>query len=175
MSLFSVVFQDFALFSVPLSQNVTTSMDYDRERLFSSLEKSGAAKFVNEMKNKENTVLYKDFDDDGVEISGGEAQKLAISRALYRDAPFVVLDEPTAALDPISEFEVYSRFNEFTSGKTAIYISHRLSSCRFCDKILVFEKGHIVQFGAHEQLLSDENGMYSKLWNSQAKYYVSQV
>lgn len=175
MSLFSVVFQDFALFSVPLSQNVTTSMDYDRERLFSSLEKSGADKFVNEMKNKENTVLYKDFDDDGVEISGGEAQKLAISRALYRDAPFVVLDEPTAALDPISEFEVYSRFNEFTSGKTAIYISHRLSSCRFCDKILVFEKGHIVQFGAHEQLLSDENGMYSKLWNSQAKYYVSQV
>lgn len=175
MSLFSVVFQDFALFSVPLSQNVTTSMDYDREKLFSSLEKSGADKFVNEMKNKENTVLYKDFDDDGVEISGGEAQKLAISRALYRDAPFVVLDEPTAALDPISEFEVYSRFNEFTSGKTAIYISHRLSSCRFCDKILVFEKGHIVQFGAHEQLLSDENGMYSKLWNSQAKYYVSQV
>lgn len=175
MSLFSVVFQDFALFSVPLSQNVTTSMDYDRARLFSSLEKSGADKFVNEMKNKENTVLYKDFDDDGVEISGGEAQKLAISRALYRDAPFVVLDEPTAALDPISEFEVYSKFNEFTSGKTAIYISHRLSSCRFCDKILVFEKGHIVQFGAHEQLLSDENGMYSKLWNSQAKYYVSQV
>ncbi len=175
MSLFSVVFQDFALFSVPLSQNVTTSMDYDRERLFSSLEKSGADKFVNEMKNKENTVLYKDFDDEGVEISGGEAQKLAISRALYRDAPFVVLDEPTAALDPISEFEVYSRFNEFTSGKTAIYISHRLSSCRFCDKILVFEKGHIVQFGTHEQLLSDENGMYSKLWNSQAKYYVSQV
>lgn len=175
MSLFSVVFQDFALFSVPLSQNVTTSMDYDRERLFSSLEKSGADKFVNNMKNKENTVLYKDFDDDGVEISGGEAQKLAISRALYRDAPFVVLDEPTAALDPISEFEVYSRFNEFTSGKTAIYISHRLSSCRFCDKILVFEKGHIVQFGTHEKLLSDEKGMYSKLWNSQAKYYVSQV
>lgn len=175
MSLFSVVFQDFSLFSVPLSQNVTTSMDYDRERLFSSLEKSGADKFVNNMKNRENTVLYKDFDDNGVEISGGEAQKLAISRALYRDAPFVVLDEPTAALDPISEFEVYSRFNEFTSGKTAVYISHRLSSCRFCDKILVFEKGRIVQFGTHEQLLGDEKGMYSKLWNSQAKYYVSQV
>lgn len=175
MSLFSVVFQDFALFSVPLSQNVTTSMDYDRKRLFSSLEKSGADKFVNNLKNKENTVLYKDFDDDGVEISGGEAQKLALSRALYRDAPFMVLDEPTAALDPVSEFEVYSRFNEFTSGKTAIYISHRLSSCRFCDKILVFEKGHIVQFGTHEQLLEDAEGMYSKLWNSQAKYYVSQV
>lgn len=175
MSLFSVVFQDFSLFSVPLSQNITTSTEYDREKLFDCLEKSGADKFVNSMKNRENTVLYKNFDDDGVEISGGEAQKIAIARALYRDAPFVVLDEPTAALDPISEFEVYSRFNEFTSGKTAIYISHRLSSCRFCDKILVFEKGHIVQFGTHEQLLSDDDGMYSKLWNSQAKYYVSQV
>lgn len=175
MSLFSVVFQDFSLFSVPVSQNVAACVEYDREKLFLSLRESGADEFVMNMKNKENTVLYKDFDDEGVEISGGEAQKLALSRALYRDAPFVVLDEPTAALDPISEFEVYSRFNEFTRGKTAIYISHRLSSCRFCDKILVFEKGRIVQFGNHEELLGDERGMYSKLWNSQAKYYVSQV
>lgn len=175
MSIFSVVFQDFSLFAVPLSQNVSTSIDYDKEKLWQCLEEAGIANRVKEFDKKEETVLYKKLDDNGVEISGGEAQKIAIARALYRDAPFVVLDEPTAALDPISEFEIYSRFNGFTKGKTAIYISHRLSSCRFCDKIMVFDKGQIVQFGSHDELLSDENGKYYRLWTSQAKYYVSQV
>ena len=175
MSIFSVVFQDFSLFAVPLSQNVSTSIEYDKERLWQCLEEAGIADRVKEFDKKEETVLYKKLDDNGVEISGGEAQKIAIARALYRDAPFVVLDEPTAALDPISEFEIYSRFNGFTKGKTAIYISHRLSSCRFCDKIMVFDKGQIVQFGSHDELLSDENGKYYRLWTSQAKYYVSQV
>lgn len=175
MSIFSVVFQDFSLFAVPLSQNVSTSIDYDKEKLWQCLEEAGIADRVKEFDKKEETVLYKKLDDNGVEISGGEAQKIAIARALYRDAPFVVLDEPTAALDPISEFEIYSRFNGFTKGKTAIYISHRLSSCRFCDKIMVFDKGQIVQFGSHDELLSDENGKYYRLWTSQAKYYVSQV
>lgn len=175
MSIFSVVFQDFSLFAVPLSQNVSTSIEYDKEKLWQCLEKAGIADRVKEFDKKEETVLYKKLDDNGVEISGGEAQKIAIARALYRDAPFVVLDEPTAALDPISEFEIYSRFNGFTKGKTAIYISHRLSSCRFCDKIMVFDKGQIVQFGSHDELLSDENGKYYRLWTSQAKYYVSQV
>lgn len=173
MALFGVVFQDFSLFSVPLSQNVTTSMEFDRERLRLCLDRAGIAARVQELKYKEDTVLYKDFDDEGVEISGGEAQKLAIARALYRDAPFVVLDEPTAALDPVSEFEIYSRFNSFTDGKTAVYISHRLSSCRFCDKIVVFDKGQIVQTGSHETLLADENGQYNALWNAQAKYYIA--
>lgn len=175
MSIFSVVFQDFSLFAVPLSQNVSTSIEYDKEKLWQCLEEAGIADRVKEFDKKEETVLYKKLDDNGVEISGGEAQKIAIARALYRDAPFVVLDEPTAALDPISEFEIYSRFNGFTKGKTAIYISHRLSSCRFCDKIMVFDKGQIVQFGSHDELLSDENGKYYRLWTSQAKYYVSQV
>lgn len=175
MSIFSVVFQDFSLFAVPLSQNVSTSIDYEKEKLWQCLEEAGIADRVKEFDKKEETVLYKKLDDNGVEISGGEAQKIAIARALYRDAPFVVLDEPTAALDPISEFEIYNRFNGFTKGKTAIYISHRLSSCRFCDKIMVFDKGQIVQFGSHDELLSDENGKYYRLWTSQAKYYVSQV
>lgn len=172
MSLFGVVFQDFSLFSVPLSQNVTTSVDFDRAKLLDCLDKAGIGERVQELPHKEDTVLYKDFDEDGVEISGGEAQKLAIARALYRDAPFVVLDEPTAALDPISEFEIYRRFNSFTDGKTAIYISHRLSSCRFCDKIIVFQEGQIVQQGSHETLLA-QDGEYSALWNAQAKYYVT--
>ena len=166
MALFGVVFQDFSLFSVPLSQNVTTSMEFDRARLRLCLDRAGIAARVQELK-------YKEFDDEGVEISGGEAQKLAIARALYRDAPFVVLDEPTAALDPVSEFEIYRRFNSFTDGKTAVYISHRLSSCRFCDKIVVFDKGQIVQTGSHETLLADENGQYNALWNAQAKYYIA--
>ncbi|MDE6767830.1 MAG: ATP-binding cassette domain-containing protein, partial [Eubacterium sp.] len=130
MSLFSVVFQDFQLFSVPLSQNVTTSLEYDKTKLYACLDKAGIKNRVEQMPYKESSVIYKDFDENGIEISGGEAQKLALARALYKDAPFVILDEPTSALDPISEFEIYQRFNSFVGDKTAIYISHRLSSCR---------------------------------------------
>lgn len=118
-----------------------------------------------------NTCLYKDFEKNGVEISGGEAQKIALARALYKNAPFIILDEPTAALDPIAEFEVYSKFDEIVGGKTAIYISHRLYSCRFCDTIAVFDQGQIVQKGTHEELVTDERGRYYKLWHAQAQYY----
>ena len=117
------------------------------------------------------TNLYKDFAENGVEISGGEAQKIAIARALYKDAPFIILDEPTAALDPIAEAEIYAQFNEISGDKTAVYISHRLSSCRFCDEILVFDGGRIIQQGTHDALLSDEGGKYSQLWHAQAQYY----
>lgn len=118
-----------------------------------------------------DTCLYKDFEENGVEISGGEAQKIALARALYKDAPFIVLDEPTAALDPVAEYEVYSKFNEIVGDKTAIYISHRLSSCRFCDEIAVFDNGQIVQQGNHEELVADANGKYHELWYAQAQYY----
>ena len=104
-------------------------------------------------------------------ISGGEAQKIALARALYKNAPFIILDEPTAALDPIAEAEVYSNFNSIVGDKTAIYISHRLSSCRFCDRIAVFDGGSIVQFGSHEALVADKEGKYYALWNAQAQYY----
>lgn len=118
-----------------------------------------------------DTMLYKDFAEDGVEVSGGEAQKIAIARALYKNAPFIILDEPTAALDPIAEAEIYSKFNAIAGDKTAIYISHRLSSCKFCDEIAVFQNGRIVQQGTHEALLRDEEGQYYKLWKAQAQYY----
>lgn len=119
--------------------------------------------------------LYKDFDEEGVEISGGEAQKIALAVALYKDAPIIILDEPTAALDPIAEFEIYSRFNEIVGNKTTVYISHRLSSCRFCDEIAVFHEGRIVQKGTHEELLRDKEGKYYELWHAQAQYYNEEI
>ncbi|MBR6291065.1 MAG: ABC transporter ATP-binding protein, partial [Clostridia bacterium] len=126
----------------------------------------------NEMTKGLDTVLYKDFDDEGVNVSGGEAQKIALARALYRDAPFIILDEPTAALDPIAEADIYAKFDSIVEDKTAIYISHRLSSCRFCDKIAVFDEGRIVQVGTHDELLADKGGKYYELWHAQAQYYV---
>lgn len=173
MSIFSVVFQDFRLFSFSLGQNISASATYDSEKVTECLKKAGFDKRLESLPNDLETFLYKDFDTDGVEISGGEAQKLALARALYKDAPFIILDEPTAALDPLSEYEVYSKFNEIAGDKTAIYISHRLSSCRFCDKIAVFHAGEIVQTGTHDELLADNEGKYYQLWNAQAQYYVT--
>lgn len=172
LTLFSVVFQDFCVFSFPLGQNVTTSLDYDEEKVWRCLEQAGLSERVKQMPKGLDTALYKDFEEDGVEISGGEAQKVALARALYKDAPFIVLDEPTAALDPVSEHEIYERFNQFVGAKTAIYISHRLSSCRFCDQIAVFDQGRLVQTGSHDELILDESGKYYALWHAQAQYYV---
>ena len=173
MELFSVVFQDFKLFSFPLGQNVASSVDYDDEKAVHCLNMAGFGSRLNDMPKGLETPLYKDFEEDGVEISGGEAQKIALARALYKDAPFIVLDEPTAALDPIAEFEIYSKFNEIVGSKTAIYISHRLSSCRFCDDIAVFHEGELIQRGSHDTLISNENGKYFELWNAQAQYYTT--
>ena len=136
---------------------------------------SGFEERLQNMPEGLDTCLYKDFEENGVEISGGEAQKIALARALYKDAPFIVLDEPTAALDPVAEAEVYSNFNKIVGDKTAIYISHRLSSCRFCDEIAVFDNGHIVQQGSHDKLVADENGKYHELWYAQAQYYNTEV
>ena len=171
MSIFSVVFQDFKLFSFSLGQNIAASVEYDSEKALQALSQSGFDTRLASMPKGLETTLYHDFEDDGVEISGGEAQKIALARALYKDAPFIVLDEPTAALDPIAEFEIYSKFNEIVGEKTAIYISHRLSSCRFCDDIAVFHEGELIQRGSHDTLLADESGKYYELWNAQAQYY----
>lgn len=170
--LYSVVFQDFKIFSIPLKDNICANEKYDGNRLYTCLENSNIADRVEHLPNRENTYLYKDIDQKGIEISGGEAQKLALARALYKDSPVVILDEPTAALDPVAENEIYSRFNSFVQGKTAIYISHRLSSCVFCTRIAVFDKAHLVETGTHQELLN-AGGKYSELWNAQAKYYVN--
>ena len=175
MSIFSVVSQDFRLFSFSLGQNVSASASYDREKVIECLKKAGFTERLNSLPNDLDTFLYKDIDAEGVEISSGEAQKLALARALYKNTPFIILDEPTAALDPISEYEVYSKFNEIAGNKTAIYISHRLASCRFCDKIAVFHKGAIVQTGTHAELVADESGKYYELWNAQAQYYTDKT
>ena len=171
LSIFSIVFQDFRLFSFTLGQNVAASSDYEKDRVIDCLKKAGFEHRLEEMPLGLDTSLYKDFDRNGVEISGGEAQKIAIARALYKNTPFIILDEPTAALDPIAEYEIYSSFNNIVQDKTAIYISHRLSSCRFCDKIAVFHEGNIVQMGTHAELLSNRSGKYFELWNAQAQYY----
>lgn len=171
IKLYSVVFQDFQMFSIPLKDNVCADEECNRDRLYNCLENSNVLDRVEQMPNKEKTYLYKDIDENGVEISGGEAQKLALARALYKDSPVVILDEPTAALDPVAENEIYNRFNSFVDNKTAIYISHRLSSCAFCTRIAVFDKSQLVETGTHQELLN-ANGKYSELWNAQAKYYV---
>lgn len=169
-SLYSVVFQDFKIFSTTLSLNIAADEKYDHSRLFESLEKANIKERVLAMKNQESTYLYKDLDKSGVEISGGEAQKLALARALYKDAPIVILDEPTAALDPIAENEIYSHFNSFVENKTTIYISHRLSSCTYCNRIIVFDNSMIVEIGNFEQLITNKRLFY-KLWKYQSQYY----
>ncbi len=171
LDLFSVVFQDFSIFGFTLGENVAASSHYDRERVKDVLERVDFGERLKQYKNGLDTVLTRSSDNDGVDVSKGEAQKIALARALYKDAPFMILDEPTAALDPIAESEIYAHFNDIVTDKTAIYISHRLSSCRFCDNILVFHEGEIVQYGNHESLVADENGKYHELWHAQAKHY----
>lgn len=171
MSIFSVVFQDFQMFAFPLGENLAVGHKADRSLAEKRLADAGFENWKEKMPKGLDTYLYKEFDESGVDVSGGEAQKIAIARALYKDAPFIILDEPTAALDPIAEAEIYSKFNDIVEDKTAIYISHRLSSCKFCDEIAVFDAGSIVQQGSHERLVSDEHGKYYELWNAQAQYY----
>lgn len=174
MSIFSVVFQDFQLFAFKLGEVVASSKRYDRDKVAECLAKANFGLQLAELSHGVDTYLYRGYDKSGVEISGGEAQKIALARALYRDAPFILLDEPTAALDPISEYQVYSDFSAISGDKTTVYISHRLASCRFCDKIAVFDSGKIVQTGSHESLVAEENGKYHELWEAQAQYYTSE-
>jgi len=175
MDIFSVVFQDFKLLSYSLGQNIATAAEFDTDKAADCLRKAGFGERLATLPKGLETCLYKDFEDDGVEISGGEAQKIALARALYKDAPFIILDEPTAALDPIAEYEVYSKMNDIVEDKTAVFISHRLSSCRFCKDIIVFENGTLVQRGGHDTLIADESGKYHALWYAQAQYYTNEA
>ncbi|MBU1145779.1 MAG: ABC transporter ATP-binding protein/permease [Firmicutes bacterium] len=169
--LFSVVFQDFKLFSYSIKDNISSGLDGDVNKVKETLEKTGMMDRVNKMHKQIDTEIYQRSKEDGVEISGGEAQKIAISRALYKDSPIVILDEPTAALDPKSEAEVYEKFNELVKNKTALFISHRMSSCKFCDEVIVMDQGEIIEQG-HHNILIQNSGLYSKMWKAQAKYYL---
>lgn len=171
--LFAVVFQDFKLFAFTLEENIAFTTDSDKERLFEVLKQAGLSDDVEKLPLREKTCLWKSFDkDNGVELSGGQQQKTAIARALYKNSPIVILDEPTAALDPIAEAEIYSRFNtSLAGGKTAVYISHRLSSCKFCDYIAVFDEGKLSEYGTHVQLMKHK-GLYHKMFTAQAEQYV---
>lgn len=168
-SLFSVVFQDFRLFALALDENIAGSTEVNEEQCWKVLNDVGMKETVESWPLKEHTLLYKNL-GEGINVSGGEAQKIAIARALYKDAPVVIMDEPTAALDPIAEAEIYETFNDLIDQKTAIFISHRMSSCKFCDEILVLEDGRITQQGSHHKLVQEE-GLYQQLWNAQAQYY----
>lgn len=166
---FSVVFQDFHLFSLPLDENIAAGTEIDEAALQSSLAKVGLTECVQRLPQGTHTRLYNN-NGTGVDLSGGEAQRTAIARALYKDAPFVILDEPTAALDPIAEAEIYEQFSQMISGKTAVYISHRMSSCKFCDRIVVLDHGRIAEDGTHDTLLAN-HGIYANLYETQVQYY----
>lgn len=174
LDLLSVVFQDYKLMAFSIKDNIDMGQNKypDVENKINELcEIVEIYSWINSLKDKQNTNLYKMFDESGIEPSGGQAQKLAIVRALYKDSPIVVLDEPTAALDPIAEFEVYNNFDKLVGGKTAVYISHRLSSCRFCDRIIVFDGGTIIEDGSHDKLMENQKGFYYNMYNTQAKHY----
>ncbi len=169
--LFSVVFQDYRLFAFTIKENITAGNTEDKELLDEAVIQAGFEERLKKLDKGLDTSVYKSFDKEGFEPSGGESQKIALARAVYKSAPETVLDEPTAALDPMAEYDIYNRFNSLIGNKTAIYISHRLSSCRFCDNIAVFKDGKIVQFGPHDKLVGETDGEYYMMWSAQAKYY----
>lgn len=182
LSLFSAVFQDYTLFDFPLGEVVSSGLEYDEQRVRDCLIRAELGEKLADLdadagktgKDALSRAIGRDYDSEGIDFSGGERQKIALARALYKDAPFVILDEPTAALDPIAEAAVYENFNRIAQNKTSVFISHRLSSCRFCDSIAVFDHGQLVQMGTHEDLVSDTEGKYSQLWSAQAQYYQKQ-
>lgn len=169
----SVVFQDFRLFAFTAAENILLGDDTDRNKdeLDEIVKLSGLNDTVSKLKHGLDTHLYKSFEEEGIELSGGQQQKLAIARALYKNAPIIILDEPTAALDPVAEYEIYRQFDTLVGGKTAVYISHRLSSCKFCDRIAVFSENTIKEYGTHEELIKHKDGIYSKMFMAQAQYY----
>lgn len=170
MQLFSVVFQDFQVFSFEIGEYIAGSSSVDSDRAMDAANRAGLSGLLAKVPYGLKTTIGRDFSEEGFVISGGEAQKLAMARAIYKNAPFVILDEPTAALDPVAENEIYTRFHEIIGDKTALFISHRLSACLFAKEILVFENGNIAQRGTHNDLC-EKPGIYQEMWKAQAKYY----
>ena len=169
--LFSAVFQEFSVLDTNVAVNVAQRVDgIDRARVAECLEKAGLTQAVEALPKGMDTPVTRNVFEDGVELSGGQMQRLMLARALYRDAPVVVLDEPTAALDPLAEHDIYMKYNSMTQGKSSLFISHRLASTRFCDRIIYMEYGRIAEEGTHQSLL-DLGGGYSKLFEVQSRYY----
>lgn len=172
--LFSVVFQDFTIFAFSIKENIAladTDSKEANDKVHSAIKDIHFDNKISNLKNSIDTYIETTFDASGIQLSGGESQKLAIARAIYKDAPIVILDEPTAALDPRAEYEIYSDFSQMVEGKMSFFISHRLSSSRFCDKVIVFKKGEIIEYGSHFDLI-EKNGLYSELYNMQSQFYV---
>lgn len=171
-SLFSVVFQDTCIMSLTIAENVSMKPKgaYDFQRVENALKRAGLYEKVSSLKQRELTYINNIFDDEGVDLSGGERQKLLLARALYKDAPFLVLDEPTAALDPIAEAILYKEYKKMAMNKTSIYISHRLASTRFCDRIIFIEGGEISESGTHD-ILMKQSGKYANMFDVQSHYY----
>lgn len=170
ISKIACVMQDFALFAYSIKENVIFDGIFDETRFRDCINKSGLKENISSLPYDINTSLYRELDEEGIEFSGGEGQKLAMARALYKKADIMILDEPTSALDPIAEYELFMRFNDITDNKTTIYISHRLSSTKFCDEIIVIHNNEIAERGNH-QMLVENGGLYASLYASQAKYY----
>ena len=170
--LFAVVFQDFQLFAFSLRENIAFGEPADDRELERVLRLAGLWEDVQKLPDGLDTMLYKSFDENGTDLSGGQRQKTAIARALYRNAPVAILDEPTAALDPVAEYGIYRQFSRLVGGKTAVYISHRLSSCKFCDRIAVFSENTIKELGTHDELVHRPGGIYAEMFAAQAQYYI---
>ena len=173
MKTISTVFQDFCLLNFSIKENIICDRPerIDDEVLVPLIEEVGLKEKVDSLPQGLMTPVFRYYDQSGFEPSGGEQQKIAMARALYKDAPVLILDEPTAALDPIAEREIYEQFNSMVKNKTAIFISHRLASCRFCDRLLVFKDGEIVERGTHQSLLKIKDGLYAKMYKTQEKMY----
>ena len=178
MTLFAPVFQDFRLFAFPIEENIMLTdgedeqySEEDSRKADKIIELVNLKEMLGKLEKGKKTIMFKYFDESGIEPSGGEQQKIAIARALYKESPVVILDEPTAALDPIAEYEIYRQFHTLVGDKTAFYISHRLSSCRFCDNIAVFSDGRIAEYGNHDALIKIVGGIYAKMFEAQAQYY----
>ena len=168
--LFSAVFQDYCFMPMTIAENITAEQSYDKERLFAAFDKAGITDKINSLSEKENTLMVKDVYKNAADFSGGEKQKLLLAKAVYKNAPVLILDEPTAALDPISENELYLKYNELTEDKISFFISHRLSSTRFCDRILFIKDGVVAESGTHEELMA-KKGAYYRMYQTQSMYY----
>jgi len=168
--LFATIFQDYYFLPMTIQQNITAGTEYDRKRLFDAFEKAGIADKINSLPDREHSLMCKEVYKNAVDFSGGEKQKLLLAKAIYKNAPILILDEPTAALDPIAENELYLKYNELTRGKLSFFISHRLSSTRFCDRILFVSNGEIIEEGSHAELMA-KKGAYYRMYQVQSYYY----